>query len=125
MESPFFLFLAGIFLQKNLMASRRFECGAAPFERGSRNTLHLLRGTSPSGVCWHLMRRRTQKRGLEFERKIDSTYLRCHIYRFGDESRLATQQSLAGYKLFTCNTPRVFTTRNEEDKAALLRLILG
>ena len=24
------------------------------------------------------------------------------------------------YKLFTCNAPRVFTTRNAEDKAALL-----
>jgi len=27
---------------------------------------------------------------------------------------------LEEYKLFTCNTPRVFTIRNAEDKAALL-----
>ena len=43
-----------------------------------------------------------------------------HIYRFGDESRLAAEQGMEEYKLFTCNTPRVFTTRNAEDKAALL-----
>jgi hypothetical protein len=43
-----------------------------------------------------------------------------HIYRFGDESRLAAEQSMGEYKLFTCNTPRVFTTGNAEDKAALL-----
>jgi DnaJ domain len=42
------------------------------------------------------------------------------IYRFGDESRLAAEQGMGEYKLFTCNTPRVFTTRNAEDKAALL-----
>jgi hypothetical protein len=43
-----------------------------------------------------------------------------YVYRFGDESRLAAEQRLGEYKLFTCNTPRVFTTRNTEDKAALL-----
>src|SRR5215468_7635488 len=43
-----------------------------------------------------------------------------HIYRFGDESRLAAEQDIEEYKLFTCNTARVFTTRSAEDKAALL-----
>jgi curved DNA-binding protein CbpA len=43
-----------------------------------------------------------------------------HIYRFGDESRSAAEQSMGEYKLFACNTPRVFSTRNAEDKAALL-----
>ena len=43
-----------------------------------------------------------------------------HIYRFGDESRLAAEQGMGEYQLFRCNTPRVFTTRNAEDKAALL-----
>ena len=43
-----------------------------------------------------------------------------HIYRFGDESRLAAEQGTGGYKLFRCNVPRVFTIRNAEDKAALL-----
>jgi len=43
-----------------------------------------------------------------------------HIYRFGDESRSAAEQSMGEYKLFACNTPRLFTTRNAEDKAALL-----
>jgi hypothetical protein len=38
-----------------------------------------------------------------------------HIYRFGDESRLAAEQGMGEYKLFTCNTPRVFTTGNAED----------
>ena len=43
-----------------------------------------------------------------------------HIYRFGDESRLAAEQGMGEYKLFRCNTPRVFTIQNVEDKAALL-----
>jgi hypothetical protein len=43
-----------------------------------------------------------------------------YVYRFGDESRFAAEQRLEEYKLFTCNTPRVFTIRNAEDKAALL-----
>jgi DnaJ domain len=42
------------------------------------------------------------------------------IYRFGDESRSAAEQGMGGYMLFTCNTKRVFTTGNAEDKAALL-----
>lgn len=42
------------------------------------------------------------------------------IYRFGDESRLAAEQGMGGYMLFTCNTKRVFATGNAEDKAALL-----
>ena len=32
------------------------------------------------------------------------------IYRFGDEPRLAAEQGMGEYKLFACNTPRVFTT---------------
>jgi hypothetical protein len=47
-----------------------------------------------------------------------------HVHRFGDESRLAAEQRLGEYKLFTCNTPRVFTTRNAEDKDALLTAIV-
>ena len=43
-----------------------------------------------------------------------------HIYRFGDESRLAAEQRMGEYALFKCNAARVFTTRNTEDKAALL-----
>jgi curved DNA-binding protein CbpA len=43
-----------------------------------------------------------------------------HIYRFGDESRLAAEQDIGEYKLFRCNTLRVFTIQNAEDKAALL-----
>src|SRR5262249_15978382 len=43
-----------------------------------------------------------------------------HIYRFGDEARLAAEQSMGEYKFFSFNIPRVFTTRNAEDKTALL-----
>jgi len=45
-------------------------------------------------------------------------------YRLGDESRLAAEQGMGEYKLFTCNTLRVFTTRNAEGKAALLTAIV-
>jgi hypothetical protein len=44
-----------------------------------------------------------------------------HIYRFGDESRLAAKKDTLKYTLFLCNASRLFATQNAEDKAALLR----
>jgi hypothetical protein len=44
-----------------------------------------------------------------------------HIYRYGDESRLAAKKVEPEYTLFTCNTPHVFTPQKAEDKAALLK----
>ena len=43
-----------------------------------------------------------------------------HVYRYGDESRLAAKQQLGEYKLFTCNTPHLFSPGLADHKAALL-----
>jgi curved DNA-binding protein CbpA len=43
-----------------------------------------------------------------------------HVYRYGDESRLAAKQDLGEYKLFKCNTPHLFSPRLAEHKTALL-----
>jgi hypothetical protein len=44
-----------------------------------------------------------------------------HIYRYGDESRLASKKDAQRYTLFLCNVPRLFTTLDADDKAALLK----
>jgi hypothetical protein len=43
------------------------------------------------------------------------------IYRYGDVSRSFAQKDAQTYTLFTCDTARVFTPRNPEDFAALLK----
>ena len=43
-----------------------------------------------------------------------------HVYRYGDESRLAAKQDLGEYKLFTCNTPHLFSPGLADHKTALL-----
>ena len=43
------------------------------------------------------------------------------IYRYGDVSRSSAQKDTQTYMLFTCDTARIFTPRNPEDFAALLK----